>query len=411
MNVATPMKLDQLGFVGRGKSKHRPRNDPSLYGGQYPFFQTGDVKAANFHLTQFNQTYNERGLAQSKLWEPGTLCITIAANIADTAILGIQGCFPDSVVGFVPDEEKADVRFIKYYIDTIKLQMQGVSRGTTQDNLSLDKLLTFDFQIPPLPTQKRIAGILSAYDELIENNQRRIRILEEMARSLYREWFVHFRYPGHEKVPLVDSPLGPIPEGWEVKKLSSAAEVNRAQISARTAPAELHYIDISSVSPGWIEKVRTCAFSEAPSRARRIVQHGDIIWSCVRPNRRSHAVVMHPQSNTIASTGFAVLTATIVPYTFLYFVTTSDDFVGYLTNNATGAAYPAVAAKTFEEAEIIIPQQSLLKPFGDISSKMFEQISTLKRQAENLRKTQSLLLPKLLSGQVSLDAYESGDAQ
>jgi len=120
---------------------------------------------------------------------------------------------------------------------------------------------------------------------------------------------------------------------------------------------------------------------------------------------------MHPQSNTIASTGFAVLTATIVPYTFLYFVTTSDDFVGYLTNNATGAAYPAVAAKTFEEAEIIIPQQSLLKPFGDISSKMFEQISTLKRQAENLRKTQSLLLPKLLSGQVSLDAYESGDAQ
>ncbi len=86
-------KLDKLGFVGRGKSKHRPRNDESLYGGEYPFFQTGDIKAATFHLMEYAQTYNQKGLAQSKLWQPGTLCITIAANIAETAILSIPGCF------------------------------------------------------------------------------------------------------------------------------------------------------------------------------------------------------------------------------------------------------------------------------------------------------------------------------
>ena len=80
-------KLDELGFVGRGKSRHRPRNDPALYDGPYPFFQTGDIKAAQFHLTQYSQTYNEKGLAQSKLWQPGTLCITIAANIAESAVL------------------------------------------------------------------------------------------------------------------------------------------------------------------------------------------------------------------------------------------------------------------------------------------------------------------------------------
>src|SRR6266704_642176 len=102
-----------------------------------------------------SQTYNETGLAQSKLWQPGTLCITIAANIAETAILGIPGCFPDSVVGFVADPDKADVCFIKYYIDTIKFQMLGVSRGTTQDNLSVDKLLTFPFRVPPLCIQRR----------------------------------------------------------------------------------------------------------------------------------------------------------------------------------------------------------------------------------------------------------------
>ena len=160
------------------KEWHRPRNAEFLYGGPHPFFQTGDIKAANCYLREYTQTYSEAGLAQSKLWKAGTLCITIAANIAESAILGIDGCFPDSVVGFIADPNKADVRFIKYYMEILKLQMQSASRGTTQDNLSLDKLLTFNFRVPPLSLQQRIASILSAYDELIENNQRRIRILE-----------------------------------------------------------------------------------------------------------------------------------------------------------------------------------------------------------------------------------------
>ena len=215
-----PEKLDKLGFVGRGKSRHRPRNAAFLYGGRYPFFQTGDIKAAGLHLTEYTQTYSEEGLAQSKLWEPGTLCITIAANIAESAILGVAGCFPDSVVGFVANPDKADVRFIKYYMDTLKLQMQNVSRGTTQDNLSLDKLLTFDFLVPTLTVQRRIADILSTYNDLIETNLRRIKMLDDIARALYREWFVEFRFPGHAKVPRVASALGPIPKGWTVKPLA-----------------------------------------------------------------------------------------------------------------------------------------------------------------------------------------------
>ena len=390
-------KLDELGFVGRGKSRHRRRDAAFLHGGQYPFFQSGDIKAASLYLRDHTQTYSEAGLAQSKLWNPGILYITIAANIAETAILGVEGCFPDSVVGFIPDPEKAEVRFIKYYIDTIKLQMQSVSRGTTQDNLNVDKLLSFDFRVPSVYEQRRIASILSAYDELIENCQRRIRILEDMARALYREWFVHFRFPGREMTSRVTSALCDIPKDWEMKKLMHVAEVNRAQINARSAPEELHYIDISSVSPGQIDSVTTYAFSDAPGRARRIVQHGDMLWSCVRPNRRSHTQVMHPEANTIASTGFAVLTVTKVPFTFLYFATTTDDFVAYLTNNATGAAYPAVTAATFEKADLLIPPTPLLKQFGDATIPMAEQIHTLQRQLQNLCRTRDVLLPQLLS--------------
>ncbi len=140
-------KLDKLGLLGRGKSKHRPRNEPSLYGGDYPFIQTGEVKEASLYITHYSQTYNEKGLAQSKLWGPKTLLLTIAANIAETAILTIPACFPDSIVGFVADSEQVTPEFIKFRIDDIKEKMQSFSRGTAQDNLSLDKIKLFDFLV------------------------------------------------------------------------------------------------------------------------------------------------------------------------------------------------------------------------------------------------------------------------
>jgi len=297
--------------------------------------------------------------------------------------------------------------FASYFFLTPEHQrwmMNQCSHGATMASLNQEILERIELPLPPLPTQRRIAGILSAYDDLIENSKRRIKILEEMARRLYREWFVHFRFPGHEGCRLVDSPLGEIPEGWEVKNLAHVAEVNRAQINARTAPEQLHYIDISSVSPGQIDSVTTYTFADAPGRARRIVQHGDVLWSCVRPNRRSYAQIMYPDANTIASTGFAVLSATKVPFTFLYFATTTDDFVAFLTTNATGAAYPAVTATAFEKAELLIPSALLLQKFGEATIPMTEQIHTFQRQIQNLRRTRDLLLPRLLSGQIDVEA-------
>jgi type I restriction enzyme S subunit len=301
-----------------------------------------------------------------------------------------------------------DQNFLRFVIGGPGFEgyVKPITTGVNVPHISGKQILDFEFTLPPLPIQRRITDVLSAYDDLIENSQRRIKILEEMARRLYREWFVHFRFPGHEGCRLVESPLGEIPEGWEVKKLAHVAEVNRAQINARTAPEELHYIDISSVSPGQIDSVTTYTFADAPGRARRIVQHGDVLWSCVRPNRRSYAQIMSPDANTIASTGFAVLSATKVPFTFLYFATTTDDFVAFLTNNATGAAYPAVTATAFEKAELLIPSALLLQQFGEATIPMTEQIHTLQHQIQNLRRTRDLLLPRLLSGQIDVEALQ-----
>lgn len=267
-------KLDELGKVGRGKSKHRPRNDASLYGGKYPFIQTGDIKAANFYVTEYSQTYNDKGLSQSKLWRKGTLCITIAANIAETAILGIDACFPDSIIGFVANEKKCDVRFIKYHFDLLKIHLQSISQGTTQDNLSQDKLLRFNFSLPEdVKHQKTIASVLSAYDELIEINNQRIKLLEETARELYKEWFVRMRFPRNWKIKklqplsiknLVDKTIG---GGWGSDSLT-IKEKNKVFVLRGT--------DFESIREGDFTTVPMRYESDTTIQSRLLIP-GDIV--------------------------------------------------------------------------------------------------------------------------------------
>ena len=171
-------KLEDIALdFSRGKSKHRPRNDKCLFGGDYPFIQTGDIRNADKYVTDYTETYNETGLAQSKLWPKGTLCITIAANIAETAILSFPCCFPDSVIGFIPNEKLTTVDFVYYLIQFFKSELQKMSKGAAQDNLNLAKFENMNFPLPPLPEQKRIVEQL---DSLSEKTKALQNIYEQM---------------------------------------------------------------------------------------------------------------------------------------------------------------------------------------------------------------------------------------
>ena len=190
-------KTARLGEIaleyGRGKSKHRPRNDKCLFGGEYPFIQTGDIRNSEKYIERYSETYNEIGLAQSKLWPKGTLCITIAANIAETAILTFPCCFPDSVIGFVPNEQYTSVDFIYYVIQYFKTELQKISKGAAQDNLNLTKLESMDFPLPPLSEQKRIVAHLDNLSEKVkrleEIYRRTIVDCEELKKSILKKTF------------------------------------------------------------------------------------------------------------------------------------------------------------------------------------------------------------------------------
>ena len=398
-------KLDQLGSVNRGRSRHRPRNDPSLYGGEYPFFQTGDIKTANLYLSHYSQTYNEKGLSQSKQWEPGTLCITIAANIADTAILGIRGCFPDSVIGFISDPMKADVRFIKYYIDFIKLDMKQVSHGTTQDNLSVEKLLSFDFVVPDIEEQRKIATVLSVYDDLIENNLRRIKILEQMAQNFYREWFVKFRFPGHEKARFVDSPLGRVPEGWELASLGSLVDTQYGYTESTQlhpiGPKYLRGMDINKKTYIDWDEVPYCPILEKDLPKYRLLKNDIVVIRMADPGK---AGIVEKEIDAVFASYLVRLsrkTNHISPYYLFYFLI-SGRYQGYITGASTGTTRKSASAGVLTGIDILIPPESILDSFEYQVQSSRHLLNSLLKCNTLLRRTRDLLLPKLISGEIDV---------
>ncbi|WP_372800886.1 restriction endonuclease subunit S [Lutibacter sp.] len=186
--------LEQISDVfGRGKSKHRPRNDKKLYGGKYPFIQTGDIRNCNHFVRSYSQTYNEVGLAQSKLWPKGTICITIAANIAETGVLDFDACFPDSVIGIVVNKKLADIDFVEYLLQSFKVNLQALSKGSAQDNINLGTFKDKMFPFPSVDEQKIIVHklnvLLAETKKLAANYQQKLADLEELKKSVLQKAF------------------------------------------------------------------------------------------------------------------------------------------------------------------------------------------------------------------------------
>ncbi|MBI4963491.1 MAG: restriction endonuclease subunit S [Desulfomonile tiedjei] len=179
---------------GRGKSKHRPRNEPKLYGGKFPFVQTGDISNANHRITSYSQTYGEDGLAQSKLWPKGTICIAIVgATVGETAILDFDACFPDSVIGIVVNEQLADHEYVEYLLQSFKAILKEKGKGTARDNINLGTFEGQKFPFPTLGVQKKIVSTLNDLDEetrlLSSIYQRKLAALEELKKSLLHQAF------------------------------------------------------------------------------------------------------------------------------------------------------------------------------------------------------------------------------
>ncbi len=300
----------------------------------------------------------------------------------------------------VLDESKCYPKFIYYQLrsEHIGRWLEKVSIGATMPSLNTGLLSGIEMVLPPIEIQKQIAGILSAYDDLIENNQKQIKLLEEAAQRLYKEWFVDLNFPGHENTEIVDG----VPEGWQWCKVRDVADINSSTFPKNYKEDFIDYVDLGSVRCGHIETRTRYNLNEAPGRAKRCAKDGDIIWGMVRPNLKAYALVTNPKETDVFSTGFAVLSAKKVPYSYLYCAVTQEEFVGYLVNATNGAAYPAVKPVHFEVADILKPDDKVLEQFHSVADSIYRKKEALENQNHNLRESRDLILPKLMSGEVEV---------
>ncbi len=280
------------------------------------------------------------------------------------------------------------------------------SSGTSILHIGLNRAKAIRVPSPRIEIQRVIGEFLSAYDELIENNARRIEILEEMAQAIYREWFVDFRYPGHEDVPLVDSELGPIPEGWEVQSASEALDISP---STRCAKDSLNpFVPMTSVSGSHMH-VHPVELKVGNSGAK--FRNGDTLFAritpCLENGKTAYVQFLDHDQVGFGSTELIVLRGKEVGPEFTYLLARSEGFRGNAIASMSGATgRQRVRNECFDTFLLAVPPSSIADSFSQCVRPMFELSNTLFKANAVLRETRDLLLPRLISGEIDVSELE-----
>jgi type I restriction enzyme S subunit len=339
------------------------------------------------------------------------------------------GASADVIVFRSKDPKKTHNQFLYYVLssDAFIDSTVTASKGTKMPRGDKDAMKRFEIPLPPLTIQRRIAGILSAYDELIENSQRRIKILESMARALYREWFVHFRFPGHESVPRVPSPLGDIPQGWEMKKLGELMADHigggwgkETADEDHTQPAwVIRGTDIPSARSSQVTGVPHRFHTASNLRSRKLAA-GDILFEVSGGSKGQ------PVGRTLLITPelLSALAGDVICATFCKRVRPKADaygsemlYLSFLEGYGSGEIeqyqVQSTGISNFKWTEYIanidrvVPPAPLQSHFRELAAPLFTQIATVGLKIQNLRRTRDVLLPRLLSGQIDVEAMPS----
>ena len=295
-----------------------------------------------------------------------------------------------------------------------------IGSGTTITNLSQDTLAGLPIELPPLAEQKAIAAVLGALDDKIELNRRMNATLEAMARALFQSWFVEFdpvraKLDGRPPAALDPATAALFPEhfahgehdmlpvGWRLAAIEEVCAINAWTLGKNDDLESLEYVEISEVSRGNIANIATYSRGEEPSRARRRLRHGDTILSTVRPDRGSYFLALNPPENRVASTGFAVLTPTKAPWSFIHAALTQPEVSDHLGQMADGGAYPAVRPEVIGAMQVALPNEpKILEAFHRTCAPLFEQAEANRTESRTLATLRDTLLPKLLSGELSV---------
>ena len=284
------------------------------------------------------------------------------------------------------------MRFVKYAFDMLQRNMKQISQGAAQDNMSWQKLSTILFPKPPIEVQRKIANYLVAYEDLIEINQKQIRLLEEAAQRLYKEWFIDLRFPGYEKTPIVDG----IPEGWSFGILGDIAIDSGKKEKKERREQYQYYLPIDCLPK------KSLAYTDISLAESSLVAFmpNDILFGAMRPY--FHKVVVARDKGLTRSTCFVINSTEPEYWSYLLMLLFSKGTVDYATQISVGTTMPYVRWKDFIHMPTIIPTRKTCSAFQDIILPIIERISCLAMSCERLSQARDRLLPKLMSGEIEV---------
>lgn len=318
------------------------------------------------------------------------------------------------------DRDLADPLFYYYFFNSPlgRQRVESIVEQVAAAGIRGRDLAVLDVPFPRLKEQEAISHILGTLDDKIELNRRMNETLECTASAIFKSWFVEFnpvraKMEGGQPVGMEaetaalfpnsfeDSPIGKIPKGWRTTTIAELTEINALSLTKEDPLAFVEYIEISAVSQGNVGNIVEYARGTEPSRARRRVRHGDTVLSTVRPERRAFFLVLNPSQQLIVSTGFAVISPSITPWSYIHAALTQPDVFLHLGQLADGGAYPAINPNVIGSWEVCSPcTPAVLDSFHNICASLYERADNNRRECRVLADIRDALLPKLISGEI-----------
>jgi type I restriction enzyme S subunit len=381
----------------------------------FPLIKAKEIVSGQINFSscdQISEADHRKVIARSKPEFGDTLFTHIGASLGAAAFVNTTREFSiKNIALFKPNPAIIDSRYLYYLVVSPDFQSLaiGTKTGSAQPFLGLSQLRSHRIQYhSDLAVQQRIAGILSAYDELIENSQRRIKILELMARALYREWFVNFRFPGHESQPRIASPLGEIPQGWEVKALGDVCSriTDGSHFSPQSVADGYPMASVKDMHD-WGINVEGC---------RRITSddYENLVRNDCKPLKNDvliakdgsylkHTFVVGEEQDLVILSSIAMLRPNdAIRPNYLCFALRDPVTKARMKGIVSGVAIPRIVLKDFRKFQILVPPDDVQADWARIVDPMLAMCRKLVSQTENLRRTRDLLLPRLLSGQIEV---------
>lgn len=391
-NITSDLIRDGLLIIGDG---YRAKNSELVNVG-LPFARAGNInKGFLFDGSDcLPESYTE--IAGEKVSAAGDVVFTSKGTVGRFGfvrkgtpkfIYSPQLCFWRS-----KNHDEIYPRFLYYWMHGKEFlgQVEGVKGQTDMaDYVNLADQRKMSITLPEPEEQKSIASILSSLDDKIDLLHRQNKTLEAMAETLFRQWFVEAAE-----------------ENWKTVKVGDFVKTNESTASKSYSHQFIEYLDTSSLTEGKVESIQLLSFKEAPSRARRLVKHNDILISTVRPNQKHYGIIKNPKENLVVSTGFCVVTCKNIDPYFIYVLLTTDEMTEYMHSIAEGSTstYPSLKPSDIEKIEFLLPPKNLLDEFSALAGSNWNKIEVNYRQIATLEKLRDNLLPKLMSGEVRVSA-------